>query len=228
MKIIDNIAYIGEIGKNHYYYEYDDTVITDAFDVVSFLSKHDKPKFIVNSIGGDVAEAVQIYNELKKHGNATIEVSGVAYSAASFFIFGAKKLSTPKNSLFMVHKPSSFVWGDADEMRKSADILDKYQEAIETIYNAHKKADVTEKQITNFLNKETFFTGEEFANFFNIELVDVADFSENKIYNKLYNKVLNLENSDKINKKYFKNFEPTKNKKRGFEIFNTNNQIIKL
>lgn len=128
----------------------------------------------------------------------------------------------------MVHKPSSFVWGNADEMRKNADILDKYQEAIEMIYNAHKKIDVTEKQITNFLNKETFFTGEEFANFFNIELVDFADFTENKIYNKLYNKVLNLENSDKINKKYFKNFEPTKNKKRGFEIFNTNNKIIKL
>ena len=128
----------------------------------------------------------------------------------------------------MVHKPSSFIWGNADEMRKNADILDKYQEAIETIYNTHKKADVTEKQITNFLNKETFFTGEEFANFFNIELVEVADFTENKIYNKLYTKVLNLKNSDKVNKKYFKNFEPTKNKKRGLEIFNTNNQIIKL
>ena len=227
MKIINDIAYIGEIGSDYDYLLYDED-ITTAYNVIDFLSKHDNPKLVVNSIGGNVAEAVQIYNELKKHGNAAIEVSGVAYSAASFFIFGAKKLTTPKNSLFMVHKPSSFVWGNADEMRKNADILDKYQEAIEMIYNAHKKIDVTEKQITNFLNKETFFTGEEFANFFNIELVDFADFTENKIYNKLYNKVLNLENSDKINKKYFKNFEPTKNKKRGFEIFNTNNKIIKL
>ena len=97
MKIINDIAYIGIIGSDDFWYS--DENITTAYNVIDFLAKHDNPKFIVNSAGGDVAQAVQIYNELKKHGNATIEVSGVAYSAASFFIFGAKKLSTPKNSL---------------------------------------------------------------------------------------------------------------------------------
>jgi hypothetical protein len=70
----------------------------------------------------------------------------------------------------MIHKPSSIAWGNADEMRKEADVLDGCQKVILTTYMQHTKEGVTEEQINDLINAETWKNGEEWQEYFDIEI----------------------------------------------------------
>lgn len=70
----------------------------------------------------------------------------------------------------MIHKPSSIAWGNADEMRKEADILDGCQKVILNTYMQHVKEGVTEDAINDLINAETWKNGAEWQEYFDIEV----------------------------------------------------------
>ncbi|MBQ5901509.1 MAG: Clp protease ClpP, partial [Clostridia bacterium] len=135
MKINGNIAYIGEITAFPLseYPEFETQ--TSANQMIDFLQNNGDVELYINSQGGDVFEAMQIYNTLRRHSrnhSVKVYVDGLSASAASYLMFGGSELFVPKNATIMIHKPTTLVWGDADELRTSANALDVIQSSIES------------------------------------------------------------------------------------------------
>ena len=185
MKIQQNKAYIGDITA---YPFKDDDLETSAVQVVDFLNENTDVELYINSGGGDVFEAFQIYNALRRHARTNsvkVYVDGLAASAASYLMFGGSELFVPKNATIMIHKPSTIAWGNADELRKSAEALDVIQSNIESIYVDNAK-NLSAVQIRHLMNATTWFDGADFADKFKCTVIDElgADkTTENKVLN---------------------------------------------
>lgn len=91
----------------------------------------------INSYGGSVSDGVAIYNAIKRHPKSKIvEIDGVAISIASLIAMAGDTVRMAENALFMVHAPWGMSVGNAADMRKYAEVLDKYAEAMATSYAA--------------------------------------------------------------------------------------------
>jgi len=113
----------------------------------------------VNSPGGDVFAAQGMVNILERHkSEKNIHVDGLMASASTFFI-KVGKVFMPSNAMMMYHNPSSIVWGNATQMRKMADDLDKVRESMLAIYR--DKTGMTDEEIIPILDAETWMTAEE-------------------------------------------------------------------
>lgn len=89
----------------------------------------------INSMGGDVFEAFAIVNLLKSCG-AQVEtvVDGIAASAASLIMCAGSVRSIARNAMVMIHDPVCGAYGCADELRSTADALDKIRMQLVDIY----------------------------------------------------------------------------------------------
>lgn len=187
MKINGNIAYIGDITAFPLpeYPEFETQ--TSATQVIDFLQTNGDVELYINSQGGDVFEAMQIYNALRRHSrnhSVKVYVDGLSASAASYLMFGGSELLVPKNATIMIHKPTTFVWGNADELRTSANALDVIQSSIESIYTDNAKS-ISAVQIRHLVDNTTWMSGSDFADKFKCTLID--ELPEDKAVN---NKVL--------------------------------------
>lgn len=127
----------------------------------------------INSYGGSVAAGLAMANMIARHDKSTTAiVEGVCCSIATQIFFSAKHRKMPANTFLMIHKPTSAAEGTADDMRKVADALDAIQSGLETTYLNNAVEGVTEKQIHEMMNKETWLTGTEASNYFNIEVLN--------------------------------------------------------
>lgn len=134
----------------------------------------------VNSGGGSVFAGMAIYNMIKRHGEKNkvkVYVDGLAGSIASVIAFaGTEPPEIPSNAFLMIHKPWGAISGNADEMRKMADDLDKIQTGIMNVYEDHLAEGVTIDQVETLVNAETWLDGKEAAKYFNIAQTDAADY----------------------------------------------------
>jgi ATP-dependent protease ClpP protease subunit len=125
----------------------------------------------INSGGGSVFGGIAIYNLLKNHkAEIIVHVDALAASIASVIAMSGDKIMMPKNAQLMIHKPMSWVSGNADEMRKEADVLDGCQKVILSTYMDHVKEGVTEKTINDLINAETWLNGEECQQYFDFDM----------------------------------------------------------
>tara|TARA_R110002167_G_scaffold364968_1_gene588345 strand:+ start:2759 stop:3841 length:1083 start_codon:yes stop_codon:yes gene_type:complete len=119
----------------------------------------------INSPGGNVWDGLAIFNALN-NSEKTIKTynDGICYSMAALLMLAGDKSYANANSLFMVHNVISAVWGNAQEMREEADVLDKYDKALGTAIEA--KLGVKSKEVlSNYLNyKDNYYTAEEAKN----------------------------------------------------------------
>jgi ATP-dependent Clp endopeptidase proteolytic subunit ClpP len=91
----------------------------------------------ISSPGGDVFDGISIFNQLKQRkGSVHVIVDGLAASAASFIAQAASpgKLEMAPHSQMMIHNGFSMAIGDADDLRQTADLLDKITSEIASIY----------------------------------------------------------------------------------------------
>ena len=114
----------------------------------------------VNSPGGDVFDGIAIYNMLRTH-PARVEgsVMGLAASMGSVILMASNVIRMPANSMLMIHKPWGIQGGDADDMRRYADLLDKVEGSLVQAYVA--KTSKTPDDIHALLDAETWMTGTE-------------------------------------------------------------------
>ncbi len=114
----------------------------------------------IHSPGGDVFEGMAIYNLLKSH-PARVEgqVDGLAASMGSVILMASDTISIPENAMIMVHKPWGIQGGDADDMRRYAELLDKVESSLVQAYVA--KTGKSEDEIKALLKEETWMTGRE-------------------------------------------------------------------
>lgn len=126
-------------------------------------------KVRVNSYGGDLMQGLAIMNFLQSHpGDVTVEVMGVAASAATFIVAGADRAIMREGSFLMVHNPFTYAIGDAEELDKSSDALRKMESEMANVYLSamKRRKDVkndTEAlaQIRAWMDNETWFTPSE-------------------------------------------------------------------
>lgn len=148
-------------------------------DVQDFLDQLDGVQKInvhINSGGGSVFGGIAIYNILKRHSaEITVYVEGLAASIASVIAMAGDRIIIPENAQMMVHKPSSLAWGNADEMRKEADVLDGCQKVILNTYMQHVKEGITPEQINVLIDAETWKNGREWQEFFDIEVSEKSN-----------------------------------------------------
>lgn len=114
----------------------------------------------INSYGGEVAEGLAIYNLLKSYaGEVTTICDGFACSAASVvFMAGAKRIM-PRSSLLMIHNAWTRASGDADDLRKAADDLEKITQPSVEIYTSVSNLDADE--IKAMMDAETWIDADE-------------------------------------------------------------------
>lgn len=149
-------------------------------DVKKFLDQLDGTENInihINSGGGSVFGGIAIYNMLRRNNaHKTVYVDGLAASIASVIMMAGDEIVMPKNATVMIHKPSAsyfFTTKNADDLRKDAESLDTCQEAIMQTYMT--KAKVDKEEIEQKVNDETWLTGEEVAELFDVKVEEAND-----------------------------------------------------
>lgn len=135
----------------------------------------------INSFGGSVYTALSIYTLLKAHkGAITFRVDGTAMSAATIITSVPNaKVVMPKGSMMMIHKVSSIVIGNVDDMRKAADDMEKLENNVLEIYA--EKTGKSVDEIKEYVDKETYFTAAEAVEFGLADEVDETLTVENKM-----------------------------------------------
>ena len=74
----------------------------------------------INSLGGDVFAASQIYNMLMDYkGDVTVKIDALAASAASVIAMAGTRVCMSPVAMLMVHNPATVAIGDAEEMQKA-------------------------------------------------------------------------------------------------------------
>ncbi|MDH2923794.1 ATP-dependent Clp endopeptidase proteolytic subunit ClpP [Nicoletella semolina] len=114
----------------------------------------------IHSPGGSVFDGIAMFNLLKNHpATKTVYIDGLAASMASVIAMVGDKVVMPENAMMMIHKPWGIQGGDAQEMRKYADLLDKLEATLIPAYAA--KTGKSHEELAEMLAAETWFSGVE-------------------------------------------------------------------
>lgn len=135
---------------------------TDDFEFKQQLNAMEGKEITVriNSGGGDVFIGHNIYNMLKQSNkHIKVVVNGLAASIASVIAMAGDTIEMPSNAMMMIHNPSTFQDGTAEDMRKSAEVLDKVAETIKNVYAT--RTGLSKDEITEMMNNETWLTAQE-------------------------------------------------------------------
>ncbi len=89
----------------------------------------------INSPGGDVFEGLAIYNLLREHkGKVTVQILGLAASAASFIAMAADEIQIARAGFLMIHNSWTMAAGDRNDIREVADFLEQIDVTLADIY----------------------------------------------------------------------------------------------
>lgn len=140
-----------------YKWDEEDTSAKDFIDAIKSLGDFD---LRINSPGGSVAAGTAIYNALRRHkGQVDVYVEGIAASIASVIAMAGNRLIMPSNTMLMIHDPWSYAVGTADDMRKAAEMLDKFKSGLVDAYQ--DKTGMDRDQIAALMADETWMTAAE-------------------------------------------------------------------
>lgn len=115
---------------------------------------------LLNSPGGDVFEGIEIYNYLKNHEQKiTIEVTGLAASAASVIAMGADKVVMNTGTSMMIHEASTVAWGNKSEIQKALNALETIDTSLIDVYV--EKTNKSNEDVSAWLTAEEWFTADE-------------------------------------------------------------------
>lgn len=116
----------------------------------------------INSFGGDTFTAIAIYNMLReksKSSQIVVTVDAIAASAASIIAMAGDQIIMPKNTLMMIHNCWTITLGNANELRKTADDMDKIMESVMNCYLS--KVNISKDELKELLDNETYLTADE-------------------------------------------------------------------
>ena len=143
-------------------------------DVADFLHKLDGKKKVdiyINSGGGDVFGGIAIYNILSRYQGETVaHIDGIAASIAGIIPFACDKVVAKSSAQIMLHKPWSYCMGNADDMKKCIESLNTCEQSIIDIYSAHTVNGTTKEKIKAMIDRETWLTCGQAAQYFDIEI----------------------------------------------------------
>lgn len=114
----------------------------------------------INSPGGDVFAAAQIYNMLMDYPhNVTVKIDGLAASAASVIAMAGTKVQMSPVAMMMIHNPMTVAIGDSAEMQKASAMLDEVKESIMNAYEI--KTGLSRTKISHLMDAESWFNAKK-------------------------------------------------------------------
>jgi len=114
----------------------------------------------INSHGGDVFAASNIYNMLKEHkGKVTVKVDGLAASAASVIAMAGDELLMSPVSLMMIHNPLTMAFGEESDLKSAIDMLSEVKNSIINAYE--KKTGLGRVKIAKMMDSETWLSAQK-------------------------------------------------------------------
>jgi len=114
----------------------------------------------INSPGGDVFAASQIYNMLMDYkGKVTVKIDGLAASAASVIVMAGTEVLISPTGLFMIHNPMTIAFGDTAEMEKAISMLSEVKESIINAYEL--KTGLSRTKISHLMDAESWFNAKK-------------------------------------------------------------------
>ncbi|MES9780296.1 head maturation protease, ClpP-related [Bacillus thuringiensis] len=140
----------------------------------------DEIELHIHSGGGDAFEGIAICNYLRSHkAFVTAVIDGLAASAASLIAMGADKIIMPSNTSMMVHRASTYAYGNADSLEKQAKMLRDVDDALIQSYRNRFNGEFHELEA--LLDNETFMTAETAKSYgFCDEIVDAIESVDNE------------------------------------------------
>lgn len=114
----------------------------------------------LNSPGGDVFAASQIYNMLKEYnGKVTVKIDGIAASAASVIAMAGSEILMSPVAMMMIHNPATVIYGEASDLQSGIDMLSEVKESIINAYE--QKTSLSRNKISKMMDAETWFSAQK-------------------------------------------------------------------
>ena len=120
----------------------------------------ERVKIEINSAGGYVIPGMAIANSIKNSpAHVVAHVTGLAASMASVIMCACDEIQVEEGAFVMIHNPWGWAEGDAEELRKEAEVLDTMKAGIMAFYRG-KFPDKTAEEISAMMDAETWMTGD--------------------------------------------------------------------
>lgn len=114
----------------------------------------------INSPGGDVFAAAQIYNMLMDYkGNVTVKIDGLAASAASVIAMAGTEVLMSPVAMMMIHNPMTVAIGDSQELQKAIEMLSEVKESIINAYEI--KSGLSRAKLSRLMDAESWFNAKK-------------------------------------------------------------------
>lgn len=114
----------------------------------------------INSPGGDMFEGLAIYNLLREHnGEVTVNVIGVAASAASVIAMAGDRINIAKAGFYMIHNTWMTYSGNRNDFIAMAEQMLPFDKAMAGIYS--DRTGIPEAEVLAFMDAETWISGSE-------------------------------------------------------------------
>ena len=128
----------------------------------------------INSPGGDVFAASQIYTMLRNHkGKVTVKIDGIAASAASVVAMAGDETLIAPTGMLMIHNPATIAIGNKSDMEQAIRLLDEVKESIINAYE--EKSHQSRAKIAHMMDEETWLNAKKALS---LGLVDGILFNE--------------------------------------------------
>lgn len=153
--IIDDYAYEG-------YTDSAESILKDINDLGAIKTLN----VYINSPGGSVFEGISIKNMLERQKLKgcfiNVVIDGLAASIASIIAMAGDKITMPENALLMIHRASCGCYGNADEMAKQIEVLNKIDTVLTNTYVTRSNGRLTAEDVTEMFNSgDTWLTAQE-------------------------------------------------------------------
>jgi ATP-dependent Clp protease protease subunit len=129
-------------------------------DALEQLTPSDRVTVRINSPGGDVVEELAIFNALKRFtGGVDTYADGLAASCGSYIFAAGENRIVAENAMLMIHDPWGMSIGNAEEHRKTADVYDKFADAMARDYAESASKD--EDELREMMRSEVWLNASE-------------------------------------------------------------------
>ncbi len=156
---------------------------TTSAQVSAFLRSVEKDDHLTvrfNSPGGYAIDGMAIYSLLKQHpAQITGVVDGACMSAAVLPFMACTERIVSDASVVMIHSASGMALGNADDIRQVADSIDGMNMQMARIIS--KATGISELQVTDWMDGETYFWGNEAVTAGLANKFEASDFSLRRI-----------------------------------------------
>lgn len=119
----------------------------------------------INSPGGDVLAAAQIYNMILDYatspngGDVTVIIDGIAASAASVIAMAGTTVKISNVGQIMIHNPSTIAFGQKTDLEKAIGMLESTKASIINAYQS--KTGLSEAKLSHMMDAETWMNAKK-------------------------------------------------------------------